>query len=287
MATRLRLGAWLLVAGALGSCKSDRQDRPPESPAASPAAVPAAITVTATDFALDLPATVPAGAVTMKLVNQGKELHQAQVIRLDDGKTIDDFMAAMKEHGPPPSWVRFLGGPNAVVPEQETAATSVLTPGNHLVLCFIPSPDGISHLAKGMIRPFEVTESGASAAELPEAGDTIKLTDYDFEPTHPLRAGRRTILVENEGPQPHELVLVKLAPGKTVQDFAVWAEGGLQGPPPAMPLGGVVFLDQGGRGQFTADLTPGEYGFICFVPDAKDGKPHLAHGMMKQIKVES
>jgi len=30
---------------------------------------------------------------------------------------------------------------------------------------------------------------------------------------------------------------------------------------------------------------PGDYGLICFVPDAKDRKPYLAHGMMKNLKV--
>jgi hypothetical protein len=34
------------------------------------------------------------------------------------------------------------------------------------------------------------------------------------------------------------------------------------------------------------DLASGNYGLICFVPDAKDGKPHLAHGMMQDFKVE-
>jgi hypothetical protein len=92
-------------------------------------------------------------------------------------------------------------------------------------------------------------------------------------------------MVENAGPQPHELVLLKLAPGKKVEDFASWAEKGMKGPPPAEPLGGVTFLDKGARGSFTADLTAGDYGLICFVPDSKDGKPHLAHGMMKTIKV--
>ena len=44
-------------------------------------------------------------------------------------------------------------------------------------------------------------------------------------------------------------------------------------------------LEPGMRGTFTADLTAGDYGLICFVPDAKDGKMHLVHGMMKNIKV--
>jgi hypothetical protein len=92
-------------------------------------------------------------------------------------------------------------------------------------------------------------------------------------------------MVENAGPQPHELVLLKLAPGKKAEDFGKWAESGMKGPPPAQPLGGVTFLDKGARGSFTADLTAGDYGFICFVPDAKDGKPHLAHGMTKTVTV--
>ena len=44
-------------------------------------------------------------------------------------------------------------------------------------------------------------------------------------------------------------------------------------------------LENGMRATFTADLTAGDYGLICFVPDAKDGKMHLEHGMMKNFKV--
>jgi hypothetical protein len=34
------------------------------------------------------------------------------------------------------------------------------------------------------------------------------------------------------------------------------------------------------------DLEPGEYGLYCFLPDAKDGKLHIAHGMMTQLTVK-
>jgi len=30
---------------------------------------------------------------------------------------------------------------------------------------------------------------------------------------------------------------------------------------------------------------PGAYKFLCFLPDAKDGKPHVAHGMLSQVTV--
>jgi hypothetical protein len=194
-------------------------------------------------------------------------------------------MAAMKQHGPPPDWMKFAGGPNAAAPGHEVSATSVLEPGNYAWLCFIPSPDGVMHAAKGMVRPFEVTAAPAGAATaLPETDITVTLVDYDFQFSKPLTAGKHRIMIENAGPQAHELVMVKLPPGKTIKDFAAWAES-MKGPPPAEPVGGVGVLEQGMRATFSADLAAGDYGLICFVPDVKDGKMHLVHGMMKDIKV--
>jgi uncharacterized cupredoxin-like copper-binding protein len=292
MSSHLRLPVLLYLAGAVAACRADRPS--PDSDAAVPsasgvAAVPAAtvspITVTATDFKLDMPATIPSGAVSLRLVNNGKQLHHAQIVRLDQGKTVADLEAATKHEGPPPPWIHFLGGPNGIAPGQEATGMTSLAPGKYVLLCLIPGPDGVPHVAKGMMQPFEVTAGGAEAA-LPVASDTVQMTEYSFESARPLTPGQHTFLVTNSGRQPHEFVLLRLAPGKTVKDFGAWATtGGMKGPPPALPLGGVAVIDQGGSGVFTADLTPGDYGMICFVPDAKDGKPHLMHGMMKQITV--
>lgn len=279
-----KLGGLLVAAGALGGCTSDRSNQTDRAQAQD--SVASTITVTANDYSFQAPKEVPAGATQFQLVNQGKEMHQAQLVKLEDGKTLEDLAKAMKTHGPPPSWVRFMGGPNGVAHGQEANATAVLTPGQYAYLCLIPSPDGVLHIAKGMAYAFTVTEAGTSASqELPPPDVTIKLVDYDFESSEPLTAGKHTILVDNAGPQPHELVLLRLAPGKKAQDFATWAMEGMKGPPPAEPLGGVVTLDKGSRGTFEVELTPGEYGLICFVPDTKDGKPHLAHGMVKTITV--
>jgi uncharacterized cupredoxin-like copper-binding protein len=292
MSPHLRLPVLLYLAGAVAACRADRPS--PTTDAAVPsssgaAAVPAAtvtpITVTATDFKLDMPATVPSGAVSLRLVNSGKELHHAQIVRLDQGKTVVDLEAALKHEGPPPPWLHFLGGPNGIAPGQEATAMTSLAPGKYVLLCLIPSADGVPHLAKGMIQPFEVTAGGAEAT-LPVASDTVRLGEYSFESARPLTPGQHTFLVTNSGQQPHELVLLRLAPGKTVKDFAVWATtGGMKGPPPALPLGGVAVIDPGESGVFAADLAPGDYGLICFVPDSKDGKLHLMHGMVKQITV--
>jgi plastocyanin len=285
MQHRARLGATLVTLAAIAGCRSDRSPSTTDG-AKTVAAASATVTVDARDFSFEAPDRIAAGATTFRLTNHGKELHQAQLVKLEDGKTVDDLAKSLRNPGPPPSWIKFVGGPNGIAPGQEANATAVLAPGQYAYLCFIPSADGIMHGAKGMVRPFEVTTASPDAAsELPPSDLTIKLVDYDFNPSRPITPGKHTIMVENAGPQPHELVLLKMAPGKKVEDFAHWAESGMKGPPPAEPLGGVVFLEKGGRGTFDVELTPGDYGFLCFVPDTKDGRPHLAHGMMKTIKV--
>ena len=285
-----QLGAAVALASVLTACSSERRaddtNTSSGASAGAPAAAPAAITVTAKDYSFDAPDQVRAGVTTMRLVNNGKEMHHAQLVKLDEGKTMADVAKALKNPGPPPSWVKFVGGPNAVAPGKESESTSVLSPGNYVYLCFIPSTDGVMHAAKGMVKPFTVAgDTGAAKAELPRAVTTIKMLDYDYELSQPLTPGRHTIRVENEGPQPHELALLKLAPGKTVADFAAWEKAGMKGPPPAEPMGGVVALDKGGNATFTADLTAGDYALMCFIPDSKDGKLHYMHGMMKPIKV--
>jgi hypothetical protein len=47
----------------------------------------------------------------------------------------------------------------------------------------------------------------------------------------------------------------------------------------------VAFIVPGRHAILDVDLAPGEYALVCFVPDAKDGKPHFMHGMATQIKV--
>jgi hypothetical protein len=285
-----QLGAAVALAGVLTACGSERRsnDTTASSGASvqAPAAAPATITVTAKDYQFEAPDQVRPGVTTMRLVNNGTEMHHAQLVKLEEGKTMADVAKALKNPGPPPAWVKFVGGPNAVTPGKEAVSSAVLSPGNYVYLCFIPGPDGVMHAAKGMVKPFTVSaDSQPTQSELPAAVTTIKMLDYDYQLSQPLTPGRQTIRVENVGPQLHELALLKLAPGKTAADFAAWDKGGMKGAPPAEPVGGVVGLDKGGSATFTVDLTAGDYALMCFIPDSKDGKPHHMHGMMKPIKV--
>jgi hypothetical protein len=92
------------------------------------------------------------------------------------------------------------------------------------------------------------------------------------------------VRVRNAAAQPHEVFVARLAPGKTAQDALAWLEK-MQGRRRSSRWAGVVGLATGMANDIALDLAPGEYAFFCFLPDAKDGKPHVAHGMVRQFTV--
>jgi hypothetical protein len=245
---------------------------------------PRTVTVVARDYAFDAPDTLQAGAVRLRLVNQGKELHHIWLGRLENGKTLDDLFAALKSGGPLPAWVTNMGGPNAPRPAGgEATATVSLTPGNYVMACAIPGPDGVPHIMKGMVRTLTVVKT-ATPAIAPRADVKLTFSDYSFGLSQPLTAGRHLIEVHNEGTQWHEVELVQLAPGKTAHQVIEFIETG-RGEPAGLPITGVSPISVGQVSRFDVDLEPGRYAFVCFLPDAKDGKPHFAHGMVREFEV--
>ena len=245
------------------------------------------VAFTAHDYGFKGPDRITAGMTTVRVVNQGKDLHHVQLVKLTQGKTAADFAASMKaDPAHPPAWISFVGGPNAVVPGGQAEAIMQLDAGEYLLLCLIPNKQGVPHAALGMQKPVTVMPAKSAAAVEPKADLTITQSDFSFSLSQPMTAGHHTIQVTNKGGQPHEVVVVKLAPGATAKDFAAAFEPGASGPPPGMPIGGIVGIEKGGRGYFTGDFEPGQYGLICFFPDPQTGAPHFAKGMTLDVSVK-
>ncbi len=247
------------------------------------------VTVTASDYAFQAPDTIAAGRTTFHLVNKGPDFHHIWLIKLEQGKTLKDLMEATKTPGPLPKWAVDVGGPNTPMPGGESSATLDLEAGSYVMACVIPAKDGQPHFMKGMVKPLTVTphrgveQAGKTVAPTPDV--VMTLDDYDFRFSAPITTATKSIRLRNVAAQTHEAVIVKLERGATVEQFIAAMEKP-QGPPPGALVGGITGIAKGRTADIATSFTPGDYALVCFVPDAKDGKPHLAHGMVKPFSVK-
>lgn len=271
----------------VAACSGQDNAKAADSVMTAASVEPTIVTIVAKDFAYEAPDTIMGGLVTMRMVNQGPDFHHIQLIHIGDGHTYAEFlegMKAMKPGAPMPPWLHDVAGPNTPVPGGEQSLTSELQPGTYAIVCFIPGPDKVPHFVKGMMKELTVIPNTGPAATAPVADITVKMTDYAWDVSPEITAGTHMIRIENLAEQSHEMVIARLEQGKTATDLANWLENQV-GPPPGTPMGGISGMAKGSVAYLPVNLTAGEYGLLCFLPDAKDGRPHTVHGMTKQFTV--
>lgn len=249
------------------------------------------VTIVAHDHSYQAPDTIAAGFTDFRLINQGEESHGATIVRLGDGRSLQEYLAAYAEAnrigGPRPDWATFHGGPLAP-PGGSANVTVDLEPGNYAWVCFVPGPDGVVHLLRHeQARAFVVRERARTdrAPPAPAPTATLRMFDYEFELSEPLERGKQVIRVENPGIEPHHVLLFKLLPGKTMEDYHAWLENGMQGDAPAEGVGASGELSTGEEAYMDIDLSAGEYVLVCLVA-GQDEVPHVAMGMIHHVRVE-
>jgi hypothetical protein len=239
------------------------------------------------DYGFRGPDRIPAGLTTVRIVNQGQDLHHIQFLKLLQGKSAPDFRAAVAaDPSQLPRWVQYAGGPNAHPAGSLASAMVNLTEGDYVIICWIPDKHGVPHVALGMQKALSVRGGKPMKVSQPKSSVTIKQIDYQFVFSKRVEAGLQTIKVINQGTQPHELVVVKLEPGATVNDVIASFAPGASGPPPGELVNGITGIEKGERMFFTGEFEPGRYGLICFAPDTVTGRPHFLHGMTSEFTVE-
>jgi hypothetical protein len=279
---RVMAMAGVLLLG-LGGCAKTDSGAKAGGAAATAAATPTPPEVhfTAKDFAFEGPDTIASGMTTVVLHNDGPSLHHLLLMRLDSGKTVEDlkaFASTMKPTDMPPAWAVPSGGVNPPMPGADARATLMIEPGNYAVVCIVDVPDHVPHMMKGMIKGLTVAPSTTPSAPAPTSDITVTEVDFAFAPSAPFTAGHHVVKVVNNGTQPHEMVVIQLAPGKTMDDLAKWGQT-YAGPPPGSTLGGAAPMMPGQVEYIPLDLTAGNYALLCFVVDPASHMPHLAKGM--------
>jgi hypothetical protein len=236
------------------------------------------------DFAFEAPDSVPAGLTTIRLENRGQELHHLQLLRLTGGHEFAELEDSIAAGGRLPDWAERVGGPN-VPGAGPSEVTLHLRAGTYAMVCLIPSPtDGKSHFRKGMVHRLVVVGPSLPVAPALKADTRLALDDYAFRVDTLLPAGRRRIQVTNVGRQHHEVVLFRLAPGKTPADLLAWASK-LVGPPPGVPSGGTTEIAPGGVNLVDVSLVPGEYALVCFARNPGETHSHASRGMVARVRV--
>lgn len=298
--THLTFGRlWIAFVAVLSAC-TNKDEATRQTPGIAP---PNLVRLTASEYSLAAPDTIPAGWTTFRLINHGTSVHYGHMVRLDPGKTVEELVAAYAEairtSGPRPKWVTRFGGPGGAAPSDSSSDTQYLEPGSYVWICPVEDDKGNPHFSKGELKPFVVSNQVvAGRATAPNADVVIRLLDFSFAVDSPLVAGRHTIRVENAGAEPHDLVMMKLMPGKTIEDIQLWLNperarraGKASGSAPSIETlaspgsgGGIAAIAPKMESFFEATITPGEYALFCMAT-AADGRSHMEHGMIRQISV--
>lgn len=252
------------------------------------------IKIEAMEYHFTMPAESDAGFSRLVMENTGAVDHHAIFFRINDDATPDDFQSAMMSGDLAALLAvsRSYGGPGAG-PGESGAVVANLDPGMYMVVCVIPDEEGIPHAAHGMVAPLTVSET-VGVSEAPTADAVISLADYAFEGLScSISTDKNVWEITNNAEQLHELLILKLAEGVTVDALLAMMEAeapaatpGAEAPPPPFILtAGVAPMSMDAVNYLELELEAGSYAAICFVPDIASGAPHFMLGMIAGFEV--
>ncbi|MBK8905389.1 MAG: nuclear transport factor 2 family protein [Anaerolineaceae bacterium] len=112
------------------------------------------VTIALNDFAFFISEPLAAGEQTIRFLNRGTQVHEAFLVRLEDGKTADDYLNT------PPGAISpgaSLGGITGIVPGDGQYVPVTLEPGTYVLFCFLPdSGSHAPHFALGMMQEIAI-----------------------------------------------------------------------------------------------------------------------------------
>jgi hypothetical protein len=135
----------------------------------------------------------------------------------------------------------------------------------------------------------DATEEQEQSPSPDDTGPPVYVADeFSFDGPDTIPAGETTIGLKNGGKQPHQLLLIELLRGKTLNDVMAVLEEDPNAPPPSWVrvIRKRAFAKPGKTDELKTELTPGSYLLLCFIPDKQSKKPHALLGMVKPVTVE-
>lgn len=226
------------------------------------------------DAGPSIAAEVPSGVVAINL----NAAPGALLARLNEGVTLEQLNEGLSQPDPTAavSLVSLLGGASNTT---DGKLIVDLQAGQHVLVNF--PEDGPPSAV-----PFTAGEASGATAPTPDV--TVDLVDFNFAIPAEIEAGPKVWQISNKGQQWHEMAIVKLSDGATVDDVLAMLQSEEEpaGPPPFEDVAFWSPNSPGETGYVTWDLPAGEYTVLCFLPDlAGDMSAHAAHGMVATLIV--
>jgi len=244
------------------------------------------LTVVARDTALELAPSVPAGLTTVRLTINGTIRRELIVHRIPAGTLPADLVRGAV--GRPERWFDqwSFGGP--AVPRDSATEASVtldLRPGRYALVAYEVDAAGRPRPDKLIWR--DVTAVAASVlipARFTVPDLTFRIKDAKVEALGTVRSGQRILQVENAGGRPHDFLVGRLKPGKTIDDVRRW-DRDRNDPPPFVYVGGLTPMSNGVTAQTKLVLQTGTHVVFCTMRHAGDKERDYQRGVITSFKV--
>jgi hypothetical protein len=127
-----------------------------------------------------------------------------------------------------------------------------------------------------------VTATGTEQSASALSNYTFTAVEYQFQGPASIPGGWTRLTLQNQGKQSHDLILAKLAAGKTITD--VMGALAQNGPPDWVQMYGGVSAAPGQSASYVANLQAGNYVILSFGNNPQ-GLPDAAQGMVRQLTV--
>jgi len=283
----------LAVVG-LAACGDDKKAKPSKADTVGKATTLSITTMDAgkKKFSMEVPKSIEGGLVKINFTNASKVKHDAQLVRLDGGHTVDEAIKITSgDKVVLPDWLHVEGGVASTPPGQTGSATVKLPAGDYGVIDD-DSDNGPPPAASGAKASFKV--AGDNLGKITDAGAKIEAKDkghHGFEwVTSNLKPGKNELTFDNASKEIHLVIAAPILGKATLADVKKFlTDMKSSGPPPLAfdKAVGTSILDGKKKLTTSVNLTKGRTALICFLTDRDGkGKPHFQEGLLKEVDIK-